>query len=50
MKKSELARFIQGIRNLNPGQTSVLLRLLETPLAEPMTSEEVEKTIKWMAR
>lgn len=50
MTKKEIAQFILGIKNMNNGQISVLLRLLESPLAEPMDSEQVEKTVKRLAK
>lgn len=50
MKKSELAQFIKGIKNLNNGQLFAILNLLDYPLAEPMTSEEVEQTVKRLTK
>lgn len=43
MTPQELAEFIQYIKSANPGQISVLLRILGYPLAEPMDSETAER-------
>lgn len=50
MTSQQLASFIAFIKFANAGQISVLLRILEQPLAEAMESGEAEQICKKAAK